>query len=179
MLRPLSPLRKQARDGRLCWQGTILHSVVIVVGHYHPQCCHQCNWRSKQGMAKDAKAPLSVLPPPLSSRTVVCAADIVAIMQQGKERPTCQGTIIHAVTAFHHCASLDTPMNAKQCQGTFVRTATTLVGVPIVCAAAIVATTEKGKEWPTMPRHHCPLCRRLSALPPFSLSHEWAWDSQQ
>ncbi len=134
------------------------HSAAIVVGHCHPQC-------------------------------IVCTADVVTITQQGKEQATWQGTTIHAVAAFHHCASLDTPLqlswscvtarNAQRCQGTFVRTATTLVVVPAVAWLPLLPPTEKGKEWLTMPRLRHPLCRRLSALPPLSLSHEWARDSRQ
>ncbi len=137
MLPPLLLLRKQARDAQLCRQGAIFHSATIVVGHCHPQC-------------------------------VVCATDIVTITQQGEERAMCQGTTIHTVAAFHHCASLDTPLqllrshvtarNAQQCQGTFIHTATTLVVPPIVAWLLSLLPTEKGKEWPTMPRHHCPLC---------------------
>jgi hypothetical protein len=82
-------------------------------------------------MANNANAPSSVLPPPSSSCTVVCAADVVAITQQGMVWATCQGTIVHAVTAFCHRDLLDTPRNAKQCQGTFVCTATTLVSRPL------------------------------------------------
>ncbi len=64
---------------------------------------------------------------------IVCAADVVAIMQHGEEQATWQGTTIHTVVAFHCRASLDTPLqlsrlrltarNAQRCQGTFVRTA--------------------------------------------------------
>jgi hypothetical protein len=134
------------------------HSEAIVVGHCHPQC-------------------------------IVCTADVVAITQHGKEQATWQGTTIHAVVAFHRRASLDTPLqlsrsrvtarNAQRCQGTFVRTATTLVVSPVVAWLPLLLPTEKGKEWLMMPRLHCPLCRRLSALPPLSLSHERARDSQQ
>jgi hypothetical protein len=139
-------------------------------------------------MANYAKAPSFTLPPPLSSRTNVCATDIVAITQQGKEQVTCQGTIVYAVSTFHHCAllgtllqlsrSLVTARNAQQCQGTFIRTATNLVVAAVLCAAAIVAATEKGKKWPMMPRRHCPLCHHLSVLPPLSLLRERARDSQ-
>jgi hypothetical protein len=134
------------------------HSAAIVVGHCHPQC-------------------------------IVSAADVVAITQQGKERGTWQGTTIHAVAAFHHLALLDTPLqlswsrmtarNAQRCQGAFVRTATTLVVVPVVAWLPLLPPTEKGKEWPRMPRLCRPLCRHLSALPPLSLSREWARDGQQ
>jgi hypothetical protein len=134
------------------------HSEAIVVGHCHPQC-------------------------------IVCTADVVAIMQHGEEQATWQGTTIHAVIAFHHCASLDTPLqlsrsrvtarNAQRCQGTFVRTATTLVVAPVVVWLPLLPPTEKGKEWLTMPRLRRPLCRRSSALPPLSLSRERARDSQQ
>jgi hypothetical protein len=158
MLPPLLPSHKQARDARLCRQGTIFHSAAIVVGHCHPQC-------------------------------IVCAADVVAITQQGKERVTWQGTTIHAVAAFHRRASLDTPLQlswsrvtarkAQGCQGTFVRTATTLVVAPIVAWLPLLLPTEKGKERPTMPRLRRPLCRRLSALPPLSLSRERARDGRQ
>jgi hypothetical protein len=158
MLPPLSPLHKQARDARLCRQGTIFHSAAIVVGHCHPQC-------------------------------IVCAAEIVAITQQGEERATWQGTTIHAVAAFHCRASLDTLLqlsrlrvtarNAQQCQGTFVCTATTLVVAPIVAWLPLLPPTEKGKEWPTMPRLCCPLCCHLSVLPPLSLSRERARDGRQ
>ncbi len=61
---------------------------------------------------------------------IVCAANVVAIMQHGKEQATWQGTTIHAVIAFHCCALLDTPLqlswshvtarNAQRCQGNFV-----------------------------------------------------------
>ncbi len=158
MLPPLLPLRKQARDARLCRQGTIFHSAVIVVGHCHQQC-------------------------------IVCAADVVAIMQQGEEQATWQGTTIHAVAAFHRRASLDTPLqlsrlrvtarNAQRCQGTFVRIATTLVVAPVVAWLPLLPLTEKGKEWPMMSRLHRPLCRHSSALPPLSLSCEQARDGRQ
>jgi hypothetical protein len=120
---------------------------------------------------------------------VLCTADVVAITLQGKEQATCQGTIVHAVAAFCCCTLLDTPLQslrsrvmartAQRCQGTSVRTATTLVVAPIISAAAIVAATEEVKEWPTMPRHCCPLCRHLSALPPLSLSCEQVKDGRQ
>ncbi len=158
MLPPLLPSRKQARDARLCRQGTIFHSAAIVAGHCHLQC-------------------------------IVCAADVVAITQQGEERATWQGTTIHAVAAFHRRPSLDTPLqlswsrvtarNAQRCQGTFVRTATTLVVAPIIAWLPLLPPTEKGKEWPTMPRLRRPLCCRLSALPPLSLSRERARDGRQ
>ena len=87
---------------------------------------------------------------------IVCAADVVAITQHGEEWATWQGTTIHAVAAFHRCASLDTPLqlsqsrvtarNAQQCQGTFVCTATTLVVAPIVAWLPLLPPTEKGKE---------------------------------
>jgi hypothetical protein len=134
------------------------HSEAIVVGHCHPQC-------------------------------IICAADVVAIMQHGEEQATWQGTTIHAVVAFHRRASLDTPLqlswsrvtarNAQRCQGTFVRTATTLVVAPVVAWLPLLPPTEKGKEWLTMPRLRLLLCHRLSALPPLSLSHERARDSRQ
>jgi hypothetical protein len=57
----LLPLRKQARDGQRWSQGTIFCSATIVVAHHHPCCCHQSHCRSKQGVAKDAKAPSPVL----------------------------------------------------------------------------------------------------------------------
>jgi hypothetical protein len=158
MLPLLSPSRKQARDAQLCRQGTIFHSAAIVVGHCHPQC-------------------------------IVCAADVVAITQQGEERVTWQGTTIHAVAAFHRRALLDTPLqlswlcvtarNAQRCQGTFVRTATTLVVVPVIALLPLLPPTEKGKDWSTMPRLRCPLCRSSSALPPLPLSHERARDCRQ
>ncbi len=158
MLPPLLPSRKQARDAQLCRQCTIFHSAAIVVGHCHPQC-------------------------------IVCAADIVAITKHGKELATWQGTTIHAVAAFHRRALLDTLLqlswlrvtarNAQQCQGTFVHTATTLVVAPVVAWLPLLPPTEKGKEWPTMPRLRCPLCCRSSALPPLSLSHEQARDGRQ
>jgi hypothetical protein len=137
-------------------------------------------------MANNAKAPSSALLQPSSLPTVVCATDVVAITQQGKEQATCQGTVIHAVTAFHCCASLDAPLqllrlcmtgrNAQQYQGTVAHTATTLVVAPILCTAAIVAATEEGKEWPTMPRHHHLLCHHLSVLPPLLLLHKQTRD---
>ncbi len=158
MLPPLLLPRKQARDARLCRQGTIFHSAAIVVGHCHPQC-------------------------------IVCAADLVAITQQGEEQATWQGTTIHAVAAFHCCTSLDTPLqlswspviarNAQRCQGTFLRTATTLVVVLVIAWLPLLPPTEKGKEWPTMPRLRRPLCHCLSVLPPLSLSREWARDGRQ
>ncbi len=102
---------------------------------------------------------------------------------------TRQGTTIHAVVAFHRCASLDTPLqlswshvtarNAQRCQGTFVRTATTLVVAPVIAWLPLLPPTEKGKEWLTMPRLRRPLCCHLSELPPLSLSCEQARDSQQ
>jgi hypothetical protein len=120
---------------------------------------------------------------------IVCAADVVAITQHGKEQATWHGTTIHAVVAFHRCASLDTPLqlsrsrvtarNAQRCKGTFVRTAPTLVVAPIVAWLPLLPPTEKGKEWLTMPRLRCPLCCRSSALPPLSLSRERARDSRQ
>ncbi len=134
------------------------HSEAIVVGHCHLQC-------------------------------IVCAADVVTITQHGEEQATWQGTTIHAVIAFHPRALLDTPLqlswlrvtarNAQRCQGTFVRTATTLVVAPVVAWLPMLLPTEKGKEWLTMPRLHCPLCHHLSALPPLSLSRERARDSRQ
>jgi hypothetical protein len=130
------------------------HSEAIVVGHCHPQC-------------------------------IVCAADIVAITQHGEELATWQGTTIHAVVPFHRRVSLDTLLqlswshvtarNAQQCQGTFVRTAT----APVVAWLPLLPPTEKGKEWLTMLRLRHPLCRHSSTLPPLSLSHERARDSQQ
>jgi hypothetical protein len=134
------------------------HSAAIVVGHCHPQC-------------------------------IVCAADVVAITQHGEEQATWQGTTIHAVVAFHRRLLLDTLLqlswsrvtarNAQQCQGTFVHTATTLVVAPVVAWLPLLPPTEKGKEWLTMPRLRRPLCCRLSALLPLSLSRERARDSQQ
>ncbi len=101
----------------------------------------------------------------------------------------CQGTIVHTVAANCCHALLDTLLqllrsrtkarSAQQCQGTFVRTAAMLVVVPIVCAAAVVATTKEGKEWPTIPRHRRPLCRQWSTLPPLLLSHEQTRVGQQ
>jgi hypothetical protein len=133
------------------------HSEAIVVGHCHPQC-------------------------------IVCAADVIAITQHGEEQATWQGTTIHAVLTFHRRASLDTPLhlswsrvtarNAQRCQGTFVCTATTLVVTPVVAWLPLLPPTEKGKEWLTMPRLRCPLCHRLSALPPLSLSRERARNSR-
>jgi hypothetical protein len=118
---------------------------------------------------------------------IVCAADVVAITQHGKEQATWQGTTIHAVVAFHHRASLDTPLqlswlrvtarNAQQCQGAFVCTATTLVVAAVVAWLLLLPPTEKGKEWLPMPRLRHPLCHPLSALPPLSLSREQARDS--
>ncbi len=72
-----------------------------------------------------------------------------------------------------------TARNAQQCQGTFVRTATTLVVAPVVAWLPLLPPTEKGKEWLTMPRLRRPLCRHLSALPPLSLSRVRARDSRQ
>jgi hypothetical protein len=132
------------------------HSEAIVVGHCHPQC-------------------------------ILCAADVVAITQHGEKQATWQGTTIHAVITFHCRALLDTLLqlswsrvtarNAQRCQGTFVRTATTLVVTPVVLWLPLLPPTEKGKEWLTMPWLHRPLCCRLSALPPLSLSRERARDS--
>ncbi len=134
------------------------HSAAIVVGHCHPRC-------------------------------IICAANVGAITQQNKERATWQGTTIHAVAAFHCRALLDTPLqlswshvtarNAQRCQGTFFHTATTLVVAPVIAWLPLLPPTEKGKEWLTMPRLCRPLCRRSSALPPLSLSREWARDSRQ
>ncbi len=134
------------------------HSEAIVVGHCHPQC-------------------------------IVCAADVVTTAQHGKEQVTWQGTTIHAVVAFHHRALLDTPLqlsrprvtarNAQRCQGTFVRTAITLIVAPVVAWLLLLPPTEKGKEWLTMPRLRRPLCCHLSVLLPLSLSPEQARDSRQ
>jgi hypothetical protein len=186
MLPPLSPLRKQAGDGQLCQQGTIFHSAANVVGHCHPHYCHQHHCRSKQGRANNAKAPSSVLPPLSSSRTVVCTADVVAITQQGEEQVMCQGTIIHAVATFCHRALLDTPLQllqscvvAKMPNSAKAPHSHYLGSCSVVCAAAIVAAMEEGKEWSTMPRHCRLLCRHLSVLPPLSLSTEQARDGQQ
>jgi hypothetical protein len=140
------------------------------------------------------KAPSSTLRP-LSLATVIHSASFAPLMlspsrnRAGEERATCQGTTIHAVAAFHCRATLDTPLqlsrlrvtarNAQQCQGTFVRTATTLVVAPVVAWLPSLPPTEKGKEWQTMPWHHCLLCHRLSALRPLSLSREQARDGRQ
>jgi hypothetical protein len=120
---------------------------------------------------------------------IVCAADVVALTQQGKNWATWQGTTIHAVTAFHCHALLDTLLqlsrlhvtarNAQQCQGTFVCTATTLVVPPIIAWLALLPPTEKGKERPMMLRLRCTLCCRSSALTPLSISHERANDGHQ
>jgi hypothetical protein len=156
-----APVVAIAQAGKGCLTMLARHHLPlcgIVVGHCHPQC-------------------------------IICAADIVAIMQQGEERATWQGTTIHAVAAFHRRALLDTPLqlswshvtarNAQRCQGTFVRTATTLVVAPIVAWLPLLLPTEKGKKWPPMPRLHHPLCHPLSALPPLSLSREQARDGRQ
>ena len=139
------------------------------------------------------KAPSSTLQPLLLAAVIhsalFCTADVVATTHQGKEWAKFQDTTIHPVTAFDPCASLDTLLqlprscvtarNAQRCQCTFVRTATTLVVAPIIGWLPLFPPTEKGKEWPTMPRHCHPLCRRLSALPPLSLSRERARNSGQ
>jgi hypothetical protein len=57
----------------------------VVIMHHHPCCSNQWCCTGKQGTAKDAKAPLSVPPPPSSSRTLVETAAIFAIMEEGKE----------------------------------------------------------------------------------------------
>ncbi len=86
---------------------------------------------------------------------IVCATDVVAIMQHGKEQATWQSTTIHAVVAFHRRTSLDTPLqlswlrvtarNAQRCQGPFVRTATTLVVTPVIVWLPLLPPTEKGQ----------------------------------
>jgi hypothetical protein len=85
-------------------------------------------------MANDAKAPLSA-PLPLSSlRTIICAAGIVAIVQEVKEW---QKMLRH-----HH---------PRHCR--------LLLLLTIVHATAVAAVMQESKEWLTMPRHHHPHIR--------------------
>jgi hypothetical protein len=133
-LLPSLPLWEKARNGQQCRQGTLFCWGAIVVVHRHPRCCHQRLRTSKQGTGNDAKALLSVPPPPLLSRTIVHAAAVIAIVQEGKERPAI-------------------PRHHRPCHCHLLSLCT------IVHTAAIVVVAREGKEKLTMPRYCHPHSR--------------------